>query len=133
MPMWENASFTTEIGLEQRLNLHLKRDVNMSGQISGRVIAAARALAGIGLDDFAAAGGLPPELVERMEAGGGALLQAESDVAAVCRALEHYGVLIIDEANGMGAGVRLKFTRQDVRQIMRLEGEGGPVGADDAP
>jgi hypothetical protein len=29
--------------------------------------------------------------------------------------------------------VRLKFTRKDVRQIMRLEGEGGIVGSDDAP
>jgi hypothetical protein len=33
----------------------------------------------------------------------------------------------------MGAGVRLKFTRQDVKQIARLEGEGGVVGSDDAP
>jgi hypothetical protein len=27
----------------------------------------------------------------------------------------------------------LKFTRQDVRQIARLEDEGGVVGSDDAP
>jgi len=29
--------------------------------------------------------------------------------------------------------VRLKFTRQDVRQIGRLESERGIVGSDDAP
>jgi len=33
----------------------------------------------------------------------------------------------------MGAGVRLKFTRQDVKQIMRLEGEVGIVRSDDTP
>ena len=48
------------------------------------------------------------------------------------RGLQHYGVVIIEESGGMGAGVRLKFTRQDVRQISRLEGEGGIVGSDDA-
>lgn len=40
---------------------------------------------------------------------------------------------MIDEAGGMGAGVRLKFTRQDVKKIARLGGEGGIVGSDDAP
>lgn len=33
----------------------------------------------------------------------------------------------------MGAGVRLKFTRQDVKQIDRLESEGGIVRSDDVP
>lgn len=32
----------------------------------------------------------------------------------------------------MGAGIRLKFTRQDVKQILRLEGEGGIAGSDGA-
>jgi hypothetical protein len=39
----------------------------------------------------------------------------------------------VEETDGMGAGVRLKFTRTDVRQIARLENEGGVVGSDDAP
>jgi hypothetical protein len=42
-------------------------------------------------------------------------------------------VVVIDEADGMGAGVRLKFTRQDVKQIDRLESEGGIVRSDDVP
>jgi hypothetical protein len=33
----------------------------------------------------------------------------------------------------MGAGVRLKFTREDVAQLVRLEGEGGIARSDDAP
>ncbi|MBN8919408.1 MAG: XRE family transcriptional regulator [Rhizobiales bacterium] len=105
----------------------------MSGKISGRLIAAARALTGISLADFAEATGLPSDAVGLMEAGGSALLQSDRDIEAVSRGLERFGVIIIDESNGMGAGVRLKFTRQDARQIARLEGEGGIVGSDDAP
>ena len=107
----------------------------MSGktQISGRLIAAARALTGISQEDFAAACGLPVEELRVMEAGGSAWLRSERDAEAVSYGLDHYGVIVIEESGGMGAGVRLKFTRQDVRQIARLEGEGGIVGSDDAP
>ena len=41
--------------------------------------------------------------------------------------------MFIPESDGIGAGVRLKFLRQDVKQIARLEGEGGLVGDDDVP
>ena len=102
-------------------------------QISGRLIAAARALAGIGQAEFAAAAGLPVEALLLMEAGGSAWLRSERDVEAVSRGLQHYGLIIIEESGGMGAGVRLKFTRQDVRQIARSEDEGGIIGSDDAP
>jgi hypothetical protein len=47
--------------------------------------------------------------------------------------MHHFGVVVVDESADMGAGVRLKFTRADVRQIARLEGEGGIIGSDDAP
>ena len=102
-------------------------------QISGRLIAAARALTGISQAEFAAAAGLPVEALHLMEAGGSAWLRSERDVEAVSRALDCFGVIVIEESDGMGGGVRLKFTRQDVRQIARLEGEGGIVGSDDAP
>jgi hypothetical protein len=102
-------------------------------QSSGRLIAAARGLTGISQAEFAAAAGLPVEELCLMEAGGSAWLSSERDVEAVSRGLQHYGVIVIEESSGMGAGVRLKFTRQDVRQIARLEGEGGIVGSDDAP
>jgi len=47
--------------------------------------------------------------------------------------LEHFGVIVLGDADCVGAGVRLKFTRQGVKQISRLEGEGGIVGSDHAP
>ena len=37
----------------------------------------------------------------------------QDDVEDVNRGLEHFGVIIIGESEGMGAGVRLKFTRQE--------------------
>lgn len=102
-------------------------------RITGRLIAAARALTGISRSDFAAAAGLAVETVERVENSGSAFVQSGPDVEALLRGLVHFGVIVIDETDGMGAGVRLKFTRGDVRQIARLEGEGGIVGSDDAP
>ena len=102
-------------------------------RISGRLIAAARALTGVGQADFAAVTGLPVETLQRIESGGSAWVQSDQETGALHRALEHFGVIVIEEADGMGAGIRLKFTRQDVRQVARLEGEGGIVGSDDAP
>ncbi|WP_232831268.1 helix-turn-helix domain-containing protein [Peristeroidobacter agariperforans] len=97
------------------------------------MIAAARALTGVNRGDFAAAAGVSPETIASMEANGSAWLHSESDADAVCRAFDKFGIVVLGESDGMGAGVRLKFTRQDVRQIARLEDEGGVVGSDDAP
>ncbi len=102
-------------------------------QISGRIITAARGLTGVSRDDFAAAAGLSVGVLAAIERSGGAFVQSEPDLKGLARGLEHFGVVIVPEGDGMGAGVRLKFTRQDVRQIARLEGEGGPIGSDDAP
>jgi len=102
-------------------------------QITGRLVAAARALVGVSQKDFAAAAGLSVESLSLIEGSNSAWLHSERDIEAVSRALEHFGVVVIGEADGMGAGVRLKFTRQDVKQIARLEGEGGIVRSDDAP
>lgn len=101
--------------------------------MTGRLIAAARALAGVSQADFARASGIPTETIALMEANGSAWLHSATDAEAVSRAFYKFGVVVIDEGDGMGAGVRLKFTRQDVKQIARLEGEGGIIGSDDAP
>jgi transcriptional regulator with XRE-family HTH domain len=101
--------------------------------ISGRLVAAARALAGVSQDAFAQAADLSLERVAHIEAGGTAQVESEADRAALCRGLEHFGILLVEEADGMGAGVRLKFTRLDTRQLARLEGEGGIIASDDAP
>jgi hypothetical protein len=102
-------------------------------RITGRIIAAGRALVGVGTADMAAACGLPVERMAILEAKGSAWVRSKAEVAAIKRGLDHYGVVIIPESDHMGKGVRLKFTRSDVRQIARLEGEGGLIGSDDAP
>ena len=102
-------------------------------RVTGRLIAAARALTGINIQDLAGSSGVPIETLSRMEASGSAWLQPGSDLEAVSRALEAFGAVFIPESDGIGAGVRLKFMRQDVRQIGRLEGEGGIVADDDVP
>ena len=101
--------------------------------MTGRLVAAARALAGVSQADFAARCGLDVDTLCRLEAGGSAWVRSEEDVDAVTRGMGHFGVVIVEESDNMGAGVRLKFTRTDVRQIARLEGEGGIIGSDDAP
>jgi hypothetical protein len=45
-------------------------------------------------------------------------------------ALEAAGVVFISE-NGGGAGVRLKFSREEVWEVNRWEDEGGVTGEDD--
>ncbi|MBN9024470.1 MAG: XRE family transcriptional regulator [Rhizobiales bacterium] len=102
-------------------------------RLTGRMVAAARALAGISLEDLAAAAGLGLETTRLAENSGSAPLASPDQAAAIGAALERFGVLILEEAGGLGAGVRLKFTRLDVKQIARLEGEGGPAGDDDVP
>ena len=105
----------------------------MCHNISGRLIAAARALAGVSLPDFAAAARLPVDTMRDLEAAGSAFVTSEQKLKAINEAFKHFVVLVVDESDGLGAGVRLKFTRQDVAQIARLEGEGGIVASDDAP
>jgi hypothetical protein len=102
-------------------------------RLTGRLVAAGRALAGISTEDFALAAGITTERLALMEANGSAPLPTESDAEAADRAFDQFGVVAVSEGDGMGAGVRLKFTRQDVKQISRLEGEGGLVRSDDAP
>src|SRR5690349_12011053 len=107
--------------------------MNARTGVTGRLIAAARALTGISAKDLATTSGVSIERLRQMEASGSAWLQPGPDVDAVKRALETFGAIFIPESEGIGAGVRLKFLRQDVRQIDRLETEGGIVADDDVP
>lgn len=102
-------------------------------KVTGRVIAAGRALVEVGREDFAKAAGLSVEALTLLEAGGSAWVDSQVDADAIVRAFDTFGVVVVDEADGLGAGVRLKFTRQDVKQIVRLETEGGMARPDDAP
>lgn len=107
--------------------------MSSNSRVTGRLVAAARSLTGVSREKFAGAAGLTVESLDAIESNGSAWLDAPVPADGVCRAFETFGVVIIDESDGMGAGVRLKFTRQDVRQIGRLEGEGGMARSDDAP
>jgi len=79
-------------------------------QISGRQIAAARALIGMGQQQLADAASVSAPTLRRMEASEGAASGLVNNVAAVRRALEAAGVIFVDE-NGEGPGVRLKKQR----------------------
>jgi len=105
--------------------------MNAGTRITGRLIAAARSLVGISQADLARACGISVETLNRMESSDSAWLQSESESEAVGRALDNFGVVFIPEGDGMGAGVRLRFMRQDIRQIGRLENEGGTAPVDD--
>jgi transcriptional regulator with XRE-family HTH domain len=100
--------------------------------MTGRLLAAGRALAGVSRSDLAAAAGLSLELYEQFEARGSAWLPS-AEAAALIRALDAYGTIVIPESRRAGAGVRLKFTRRDVKQIGRFENEGGLARSDDVP
>ncbi len=99
--------------------------------ISGRQIAAARALAD--MQDLAGRARIPLADLLRLEAYGAALLPDDAHTEAIRNALDSFGAVFVAEGHGLGAGVRLKFSRQDVKQIGRLENEGGPAADDDVP
>ena len=102
------------------------------GRLTGRLLAAGRALTGVSQNELATAAGIPLEMVRVLESSGAAWIP-DNESQALGRALETFGAVIVPESDGMGAGVRLKFTRQDARQIGRLETEGGVARSDDVP
>jgi transcriptional regulator with XRE-family HTH domain len=110
-----------------------KAAINSKKEISGRQIAAARLLTGVSRAELAAAAGIPVDTLKRLEASGSAIFPGEMKATVIRQALENFGVIFLFEEQGIGAGVRLKFTRLDTRQIGRLENEGGVVREDDVP
>lgn len=90
---------------------------------------AARALVEWSRDELSRRAKVDAALLKAFEEGARSL---DSGVTlSVQNALEEGGAHFIEEDADGGAGVRLKFTRKDVRAIRRWEGEGGPVGDDD--
>lgn len=102
-------------------------------QISGRQIAAARSLTGISRSELARAAEISVAMVKELEASGSVSFPGKKEAAAVRKTLEDFGVTFLFEEKGAGAGVRLKFTRLDAKQIGRFENEGGLVAEDDVP
>lgn len=98
--------------------------MHSTDRLTERLVAAGRALTGVSQSELATAAGVPVETLALLEAGGAAWIP-ENEAQALGRALEVFGAVMVPEGDGVGAGVRLKFTRQDARQIGRPETEGG--------
>ncbi len=97
--------------------------------ITGPQVRAARSLIEWPRDKVARLSGVDLEALTAFERGK--INPGETARAALQTTLEQGGAVFIDEDGGEGVGVRLKWSRKDVRQINRLESEGGPVGDDD--
>jgi transcriptional regulator with XRE-family HTH domain len=79
-------------------------------RLSGRQIAAARVLAGLGQAELAAAAKISVPTLRRMESSDGPVSGYANNAEAVRRALESAGVEFIAEDGG-GPGVRLRERR----------------------
>jgi len=90
----------------------------MSGiiQVTGRQIAAARALIGLDQAGLADSANVSVQTLRRMEAAEGPPGGYPNNIAAVRAALEKAGVEFIAE-NGGGPGVRLKKTAKGIEEI----------------
>ncbi|ABS68657.1 helix-turn-helix domain-containing protein [Xanthobacter versatilis] len=75
--------------------------------LTGRQIAAARALVGLPQAEVAARANISVPTLKRMEASEGPAAGLANNVAAVMHALEAAGVIFVAE-NGEGPGVRLR-------------------------
>jgi len=96
--------------------------------ITGPLCRAARALVQWSRAELAEDSGVSKSLIREFESG--AADPGGKAKAALQHALEKGGAVFLEEAD-MGAGVRLRFTARDVKQLRRMEGEGGAVGDDD--
>jgi hypothetical protein len=96
--------------------------------ISGPLCRAARALVQWPRKLLASDSGVAKTAIRAFETGD--VDPGDEAKAALKQALERAGAVFIDE-DALGAGVRLRFTAKDVKQLRRLEGEGGVVGEDD--
>jgi hypothetical protein len=81
--------------------------VSDSAKITGRQIAAARAIARLEQADLAKAANISAPTLRRMEASEGPAVGMANNVAAVRAALESAGVIFVEE-NEEGPGVRLR-------------------------
>lgn len=98
--------------------------------ITGPQCGAARILVEITVGRLASRSGIDRRVIEKFEQKLD--LPEQEVVRTLKKTLEDLGAVFIDE-NGGGAGVRLKFTRSDAKQISRMEYEGGMPGSNAVP
>lgn len=96
-------------------------------ELTGPLCRAARALVQWPRERLAEACGVTKRAIREFETAG---IDPGPEVkATIQRLLEQGGAVFLPEGD-MGAGVRLRHTKKDVRALNRLEAEGGPVGED---
>ena len=96
--------------------------------ITGPQCRAARALTELSAEQVADEAGISVQVIHDFESK-----RADPGDAVkrlLFAALEASGAVFIPE-NGGGVGVRLKYSRRDVRGVNKWESEGGRVGEDD--
>jgi hypothetical protein len=96
--------------------------------ITGPQCRAARALVELSAAQVAAKAGVDTQAILDFEAKRAD--PGEPAKRQLFAALEAAGAVFIPE-NGGGVGVRLKYSRRDVRGVNKWEAEGGPAGEDD--
>jgi transcriptional regulator with XRE-family HTH domain len=96
--------------------------------ITGPQCRAARALAELSAEQVARKAGVDTQAILDFEAKRAD--PGEAVKRLLFAALEAAGAVFIPE-NGGGVGVRLKYSRRDVRGVNKWEAEGGPAGEDD--
>lgn len=93
--------------MDQAQSIPLDHKYPFGHMITGRQIAAARALLGMKQDALAARSRVSVPTIKRMEASDGEVTGYPNNVLAVKAALEDAGIEFIAE-NGGGPGVRLR-------------------------
>lgn len=103
---------------------------NNYSSVTGRQIGAARVLAGLDLNALAASADVPVDQIRRIEESDDPPTASRAMIVALCETLERLGIQFLPDGRA-GVGVRLKFNRQQTRQIAGWENEGGAAAEDD--
>lgn len=97
--------------------------------LTGPLCRAARNLVQWPRAQLASASGVEKAAIRAFETGD--VNPGDDARAKLQHALESAGAVFIPEDSDLGAGVRLRFNARDVKQLRRLENEGGAIGEDD--
>jgi len=78
--------------------------MNPKIQMTGRLIAAGRTLAGISQEDFASFVGLPVESLCQMEAKGSAWIDSQENAERISQGLDQIGIVVRRRDRWLGRG-----------------------------
>ena len=104
--------------------------MSQEASVTGAQIAAARALVGLTPGKLAALCGLAAQELQTLEDGDDGSMDRLEAARGV---LEGLGAVFLDERDGLGVGVRLKFGRGPTGALKVWEAEGGVAAEDEIP